>query len=225
MVPKKKTNDLFPLSGMTPALLRLTVAAAMLTPVLSADVYAQAPSTSSNVAKSYRFTGTVVDEENEPLPGATVLVKGKGALGTATDADGKFSLTVNDPKCVLTVTYVGMKPQEVSVSAGKETTIRLENSDNRLSEIVVTGYQTLSKERATGSFDIIDRKQARQGDRQHSLATHGCGSRSLKHSGPLWQPYFRDTRHFKASRSTAHRCSWLTDLPSKADLNQSTPMT
>ncbi len=159
MVPKKKTNDLFPLSGMTPALLRLTVAAAMLTPVLSADVYAQAPSTSSNVAKSYRFTGTVVDEENEPLPGATVLVKGKGALGTATDADGKFSLTVNDPKCVLTVTYVGMKPQEVSVSAGKETTIRLENSDNRLSEIVVTGYQTLSKERATGSFDIIDRKQ------------------------------------------------------------------
>lgn len=159
MDAKMKTINLFPLSSMVPGLLRLTVAAALLTPVLSADVYAQAPSTSRNVAKTYQLSGTVVDEENEPLPGATVLVKGKGAHGTATDADGNFTLSVNSPSCVLTVTYVGMQPREVTVTAGKNATIRLENSDNRLSEIVVTGYQTLSKERATGSFDIIDRKQ------------------------------------------------------------------
>lgn len=159
MDAKMKTINLFPLSSMVHGLLRLTVAAAVLTPVLSADVYAQAPSTSRNVAKTYQVSGKVVDEENEPLPGATVLVKGKGAHGTATDADGNFTLSVNSPSCVLMVTYVGMQPCEMTVTAGKDATIRLENSDNRLNEIVVTGYQTLSKERATGSFDIIDRKQ------------------------------------------------------------------
>ncbi|WP_304421542.1 SusC/RagA family TonB-linked outer membrane protein [Paramuribaculum intestinale] len=140
-------------------MLRLSVAMAVLTPCISADAYAQTRSTSKNVAKSYHYSGTVIDEENEPLPGATVLIKGSNGQGTATDADGRFTLSVSDPNCVLMVSYVGMKSMEVKATAGKPIDIRLESSDNRLNEIVVTGYQTLSKERATGSFDIIDKKQ------------------------------------------------------------------
>lgn len=154
-----KKRNLFPLSGVFSTMLRLSVAMAVLTPCISADAYAQTRSTSKNVAKSYHYSGTVIDEENEPLPGATVLIKGSNGQGTATDADGRFTLSVNDPNCVLMVSYVGMKSMEVKATAGKPIDIRLESSDNRLNEIVVTGYQTLSKERATGSFDIIDKKQ------------------------------------------------------------------
>ncbi len=154
-----KKKNLFPLSGVFSTMLRLSVAMAVLTPCISADAYAQTRSTSKNVAKSYHYSGTVIDEENEPLPGATVLIKGSNGQGTATDADGRFTLSVSDPNCVLMVSYVGMKSMEVKATAGKPIDIRLESSDNRLNEIVVTGYQTLSKERATGSFDIIDKKQ------------------------------------------------------------------
>ena len=154
----KKSTRLFPLSGMLPAIMRLSVVMAVMVPGFAANVQAQSTSTSRSAAK-YTYTGTVVDEEGEPLPGATILIKGTANQGTATDVDGKFTLASNDPKCVLVVSYVGMKSQDVNASAGKAMAIRLMNSDNRLDEIVVTGYQTLSKERATGSFDIIDKKQ------------------------------------------------------------------
>lgn len=154
-----KKKNLFPLSGVFSTMLRLSVAIAVLSPCVTADAIAQTRSTSSNAAKSYHYSGTVVDEENEPLPGATVLIKGSNGRGTATDADGRFTLSASDPNCVLMVSYVGMKNVEIKANAGKSVDIRLENSDNRLNEIVVTGYQTLSKERATGSFDIIDKKQ------------------------------------------------------------------
>lgn len=159
MKPKKNSISLIPLSGIVPAFVRLSLAMAVIVPYASADAYAQSATMSHNATHSYTYSGTVVDEENEPLPGATVLIKGYNGQGTATDAEGRFYISINDPQCVLSVSYVGMKAQEVKASAGKAVTIRLENSDNRLSEIVVTGYQTLSKERATGSFDIIDRKQ------------------------------------------------------------------
>ncbi len=114
---------------------------------------------SKSTQKSYTVTGTVVDEAGEPLPGATVLIKGRAGEGTATDVDGHFILHISDPSCTLSVSYVGMLTKEVKASTGQPLDISLESSDNRLSEIVVTGYQSLSKERATGSFDIIDRKQ------------------------------------------------------------------
>ena len=116
---------------------------------------------STDAIAKYTVSGLVVDENNEPLPGATVLIDNTKAqeYGTATDVDGKFSISLPAPHCMLTVSYVGMLTQKVKASAGKNITIHLLNSDNRLDEIVVTGYQTLSKERATGSFDIIDKKQ------------------------------------------------------------------
>lgn len=154
-----KKKKLYPRSNMLSAILRISLAMAAVTPCMSADMYAQASSTNRNAVKTYHVNGTVMDENDEPLPGATVLVKGMATHGTATDVDGHFTLSVSDPNTVLMVSYVGMKTLEVKATAGRPMTIKLENSDNRLNEIVVTGYQTLSKERATGSFDIIDRKQ------------------------------------------------------------------
>lgn len=154
-----KKFNLIPLSGTASAILiRLSLVMAVLAPCATTEIHAQA-STTSKVAAKYTYSGTVVDEENEPLPGATVLIKGKNGQGTATDADGKFTFAASEPSCVLTVSYVGMMTTDVNATAGRNISIRLENSDNRLNEVVVTGYQTLSKERATGSFDVIDKKQ------------------------------------------------------------------
>ena len=87
-------------------------------------------------------TGTVLSQEDgQPVVGATVRVEGSNA-GTVTDMDGKFS--VNAPSdAYLTVTYIGMK--EARVKAGRNLRIVMENDDNALDELVVTGYGSARK--------------------------------------------------------------------------------
>ena len=87
-------------------------------------------------------TGTVLSQEDgQPVVGATVRVEGSNA-GTVTDVDGKFS--VNAPSdAYLTVTYIGMK--EARVKAGRNLRIVMENDDNALDELVVTGYGSARK--------------------------------------------------------------------------------
>lgn len=105
--------------------------------------------------------GVVVDERDEPLPGATVMVKGT-TTGVSTNIDGAFELKVDGKNPVLSVSYVGMHATDYRItSANINSPVRIVlNTDAALiDEVVVTGYQTISKERATGSFDIIDKKQ------------------------------------------------------------------
>src|SRR5437764_7482677 len=63
-----------------------------------------------------RVTGTVTDDKQLPLVGATVSVKGS-KISTTTDAIGKFSLTVPDNTQTLVVTYVGMQNREVEITS------------------------------------------------------------------------------------------------------------
>lgn len=102
--------------------------------------------------------GIILDEEDEPLPGVSVRVKGFATMGTVSDIDGRFSLTVYSPEPELLISYVGMKQREVKATPGRLMTIHLENGENQLNQVVVTGYQTISKERATGAFDILDKR-------------------------------------------------------------------
>ena len=87
-------------------------------------------------------TGTVLSQEDgQPVVGATVRVEGSNS-GTVTDVDGKFS--VNAPSdAYLTVTYIGMK--DARVKAGRNLRIVMENDDNALDELVVTGYGSARK--------------------------------------------------------------------------------
>ena len=107
------------------------------------------------------ITGTVISTDDEPLPGATVSVPGTKDV-TATDIDGKFSLKVaaenKDKK--IQATYIGMLPVEMAISKiNGPVTIRLSEDENRLDEVIVTGYTTLSKERATGAFGTLSAKK------------------------------------------------------------------
>lgn len=97
--------------------------------------------------------GTVIDENDEPVIGASV-VDSKTKAGTATDFDGTFTLNV-DANATLTVTYVGYTPQTVAVAGKKNLSIRLKSSSVVLQEVVAIGYGTVKKEDATGSISTL----------------------------------------------------------------------
>lgn len=87
------------------------------------------------------ITGTVVSEEdNEPLIGATIQIKG-GATGTISDLDGAFSVQANTND-TLVFSYVGFIPQEVPVGAKNTIDVALRPDALKLEEVVVVGYGT-----------------------------------------------------------------------------------
>ena len=84
-----------------------------------------------------KITGMVVDEANQPLPGASVLVKGT-TNGTSTGFDGKFSLQAKSNSGVLVVSYISYKTKEVAFSSSKNNlTIQLLEDAGSLEEIVI----------------------------------------------------------------------------------------
>lgn len=100
-----------------------------------------------------KVSGTVVDAEKMPLPGVTVMEKGS-SFGVVTDIEGRFAINV-DKGSTLVFSYVGMSTFEKKVDAAGKLEVMLHENSKLLDDVVVTGYQTLSKERATGAFDRI----------------------------------------------------------------------
>jgi len=86
-----------------------------------------------------KITGTVVDETNEPLPGASVVVKGT-KNGTSTDFDGKFTVNAKTNSGVVVISFIGYKNREVSFSSSNANlgTIKLAEGGDALDEIVIT---------------------------------------------------------------------------------------
>ncbi len=106
-----------------------------------------------------RITGIVTDEEGNPLEGVSVVVKGTNQ-GTSTGADGSYSIVV-DNNSSLVFSRVGYSSQTIAVKGRAQINVKLSIDITKQQEIVVasTGYQTISKERATGSFDVINTQQ------------------------------------------------------------------
>src|SRR5690606_28201523 len=71
------------------------------------------PPTSGNAVEEVTVTGTVTDESGEPIPGVTVSIPGTG-IGTATDLDGKYSLSVPDGS-TLVFSFIGFQTQQIAV--------------------------------------------------------------------------------------------------------------
>ena len=101
-----------------------------------------------------QVSGTVVSsEDNEPIIGASVKVKGT-ALGTITNMDGEFHLSVSS-NAHLVVSYIGMKTQEVAVKTGKMRIV-LHPDNQTLNEVVVTGMQKMDKRLFSGAASKLD---------------------------------------------------------------------
>lgn len=103
------------------------------------------------------ISGHITDENGDPLYGVSVVVDGT-SNGTITDIQGVYSLKLKAHDKVLVVSYVGMKSRKIALGKSSTYDIVLHEDRNLLNDVVVTGYQTLSKERATGSFGLLKEK-------------------------------------------------------------------
>ncbi len=118
-------------------------------------------------AQGYKFTGKVTGEDDIPLPGVNVIVKGT-AQGTVTNFDGWFEISVKK-EAVLVFSYIGFVTKEVAVSGRKYLEISLEEDIKQLDEIVVIGYAAVKRERVLGSVSSVkaDKISAKQRKKQY----------------------------------------------------------
>lgn len=106
-------------------------------------------------AQTIKVSGQVVDQDGEPLIGATVRVKGSQA-GSVTDIDGNFQLDAPS-NATLVVSYVGYKDSEIAVRGRAIIEkIQLESDSQVLDQVVVVGYGTQKKADLTGSVSIVN---------------------------------------------------------------------
>ncbi|HEX2682298.1 MAG TPA: TonB-dependent receptor [Ferruginibacter sp.] len=109
-------------------------------------------------AQSRKITGTVADENAQPLQRATVTVKGSSA-STSTNASGQFSLEIPASVNVLVISFVGMESQEVKIGSKSNYSINLKSAVTSLSDVVVVGYGTVRKTDLTGAAQRITRDE------------------------------------------------------------------
>ena len=100
------------------------------------------------------ITGTVTDVEGDPLGGATVRVP-ETFIGTATNVDGNYELTVPDDATILVFSFVGFVTQEVAIEGRTVIDVMMEEDMAGLEEIIVTGYGTQLRKDVTGSIASV----------------------------------------------------------------------
>ena len=100
------------------------------------------------------ITGTVTDDTNQALPGASVVVKGT-TIGIITDMDGKFTLKVPESAKTLVISFVGMVSQELQIGTKTSFNVILVSETIGLEEVVAVGYGTVRKKDLTGSVSSV----------------------------------------------------------------------
>ncbi len=166
--------------------------------------------TISKLPQDISITGTVTDENGEPMIGVTILVKGTSA-GTTSDLDGKFELDAPEDATTLVFSYVGYTPQEIEIAGRTIINVTMTPSLADLSEVVVVGYGTQKKINLTGSVASIGDEEltkrpvsnpanllqgkvagveisqafAKPGDERNSILIRGAGTFSGTGNSPL----------------------------------------
>ncbi|MFV0378872.1 MAG: TonB-dependent receptor [Mangrovibacterium sp.] len=104
--------------------------------------------------EAVKVKGIVKDSQGNPVPGATVAVKGT-SHGTITDFDGAFTIDVSGQNPTLIFSFVGMKPQEIAVAGKSSINVTLEEDAVGIEEVVAIGYGTVKKSNLTGSVSKV----------------------------------------------------------------------
>jgi hypothetical protein len=130
---------------------------------------------------SNEITGRVFDEDQLPLPGANILVKGT-TIGASTDFDGNFSITIPDSSSELVFSYIGYETQVVPVRSSN-VNVYLKENNQVLEEVVVVGYGTKRNKKISNSMD----------DKAETAAIRGAGSLQI----PLGQVAKQTTIEFE----------------------------
>ena len=100
------------------------------------------------------FSGNITDEQGNPIPGATVLIKGT-TQGTASDFDGNYTIQAETNQTLI-FQSIGFVAQEIVVGDQQTINVILQEDLKLLDEIIVTGYGTVTKRDATGAVDAIN---------------------------------------------------------------------
>lgn len=112
-------------------------------------------------AYQHTVAGRVIDAESgEALPGVNIIVQGSeeaagSTIGTTTDIDGEYSVSVPDDLNVLIVSYVGYVRQEVEIDGRSQIDIQLAADVTTLDDVVVVGYGTQERQQITGSVSSV----------------------------------------------------------------------
>lgn len=113
---------------------------------------------STNIAaplvQQIAVSGTVADQDGQPLPGASIVEKGT-TNGTQTDFDGNFSIQLADGNAILVVSYMGFATKEIAVNGQSNISISLAEDAAGLEEVVVVGFGTQKKTDLTGAVSQI----------------------------------------------------------------------
>lgn len=119
----------------------------------NASTIAQMIQTAQQEGKT--VTGTVRDENGDPIIGATIVDKDNPSHGTITDVDGKFTLTGISENGTLHISYVGMKTEDIRLNGRLNITVIMEPDIELLDELVVVGYGTQRKGDVTSSVASV----------------------------------------------------------------------
>ena len=112
----------------------------------------------ATVVADSTISGTIVDEEGNPLIGVNILVKETGE-GTVSDVDGKFSLNVSENAATLIVSYIGYGEREFPIGNQTIFDLQLSADASVLDEVVVIGYGTGTKEKFNGAVSKVDNEK------------------------------------------------------------------
>lgn len=111
----------------------------------------------STYAQSRTLKGSVKDTKGEAIIGANVVATGT-TNGVITDIDGKFSLQINDQTNTITFSYIGYTSKEVPVKGKSHIDVILAENTERLDEVVVIGYGSVSKKELTSAVSHVSSK-------------------------------------------------------------------
>jgi TonB-dependent starch-binding outer membrane protein SusC len=141
---------------------------------------------SISLAQTQEVSGVVISgEDNLPLPGVSILVKGT-MTGTVTDIDGKFVLNVNGPADVLVFSFIGFTPMEVTIGSKTTFDINLLPDTKSLEEVIVVGYGVQKKETITGAVATVKGKELAKSpamNLSNSIAGRMAGVVAVNRSG------------------------------------------
>lgn len=132
-------------------------------------IQAKNPSLSDvDVNQPITITGKVTDVNNEPMIGVTIVVKDTNT-GTVTDMNGNFSLTVNSPDDVISISYLGYKTVEFKVKNERNFNITLHEDERLLDEVVIIGYGSMKKRDLSGAVAQVKADELLSGNPSASI--------------------------------------------------------
>jgi len=151
----KDTNTKFDIEDRQIVITKEIVAPKQVTSDVESDTKIEQP-------QRKEITGTIVDKNGSALPGVTVVVAGT-TIGTVTDNDGKYSLSVPSDAKMLVFSFVGMRSQEVTISDRKVIDITMAEESIGLEEVVAVGYGTQLRREVTSSIATVSEEKFNKG--------------------------------------------------------------